>query len=116
MEKGCLSRGLGMDSVDIALQAVDEMIINNNVQAIASFYAANSATGTKRTRAAEQAAPKDEVVLSNNAQSFRDMLKELHGMDGVRQQRVEELSRQIENGTYNVSSANIAASMLNVRF
>ena len=44
MEKGCLSLGLGMDSVDIALQAVDEMIINNNVQAIASFYAANSAT------------------------------------------------------------------------
>ncbi len=93
------------------------MIINGHLQAIAGVYAANASSGVKRGTGIERsAAPRDEVTISSEAQSFNDMLKELRGMDETRRQRVSELSAQIEDGSYHVESSNIAASMLNIRF
>ncbi|MBR3457187.1 MAG: flagellar biosynthesis anti-sigma factor FlgM [Selenomonadaceae bacterium] len=92
------------------------MYINNNVQSIAGAYALNSATPAKRTSTAAPASFKDEVHLSSEAQSFHEMLKELKGMDDVRQDKVDFYTAAIENGSYDVSAANIASRMMSLRF
>ena len=92
------------------------MIINSYVQALSSVYTTNAAANVKRTARAERPEEKDQVVLSGEAQSFRDMLQELHDQDEVRSDKVAAYTAQIEAGSYDVSSANIAASIFGNRF
>ena len=50
--------------------------------------------------------------LSKEALTFNDMLKKLQKESDVRQDKVEEYSRKIETGSYDIASENIAASIL----
>jgi negative regulator of flagellin synthesis FlgM len=59
---------------------------------------------------------KDEVLLSDEGQSFSSMLQKLQNMDDVRGNKVQELSAKVANGSYHVPNENIAASLLGVRF
>ena len=74
----------------------------------ASRYAAASAVGNVHKR--------DELTLSQQAQSFQDILKKLQSESEVRQTKVDEYAQKIANGTYNVSSSDIALSILGSRF
>lgn len=98
------------------IQVVKIMIINSYVQALNSVYATNAASNVKRASRPERMEEKDQVVLSGEAQSFRDMLQELHSQDEVRPDKVAAYTAQIEAGSYHVSSANIAASLFSNRF
>ena len=97
-------------------QVVKIMIINSYVQALSSVYATNAASNVKRASRVERPQETDQVMLSGEAQSFRDMLRELHEQDEVRPDKVAAYTAQIEAGTYDVSSANIAASLFGNRF
>ncbi len=88
------------------------MIINNAVQAIAGAYSVNQPTAVRRTQNAEQLAASDRYVPSREGQDFRTMLQELKDTDEVRVNKVEYLEKAIADGTYNVSSYDIAGSML----
>ena len=92
------------------------MYINNSIQSIAGTYAMNSTAPARRTPAAGMPSFRDEVHLSNEAQTFRGMLQELKGMDDVRQDKVDFYTAAIENGSYDVSAANIASRMLMSHF
>ena len=74
----------------------------------ASRYAAASSVGTVQRR--------DELTLSQQAQSFQEILKKLQNETEVRQAKVDEIAQRIANGTYNVSSSDIASSILASRF
>ncbi len=92
------------------------MIINSYVQALNSVYTNNTTSSVKRASRPERPEVKDKVELSGDARSFSDMLKELHGKDEVRTDRVQAYASQVEAGTYDVSSSNIAASLMANRF
>ncbi len=92
------------------------MIINGNVQAVAGAYSVSSAGGVKRTANVRETAHSDEVLLSHEGQSFSSMLQKLQNMDDVRANKVQDISAKIADGSYSVSSENIAARLLNVRF
>ena len=74
----------------------------------ASRYAAESAVGSAHKR--------DELTLSQQAQSFQDILKKLQNEAEVRQTKVDEYTQKIASGNYNVSSSDIALSILASRF
>ncbi|MBQ6976421.1 MAG: flagellar biosynthesis anti-sigma factor FlgM [Selenomonadaceae bacterium] len=74
----------------------------------ASRYAAASAVGSAHKR--------DELTLSQQAQSFQDILKKLQNEAEVRQTKVDEYTQKIASGNYNVSSSDIALSILASRF
>ena len=96
------------------------MIINNNIHAFSNLYTASAVIATKQSNSASRNQKiksfQDEMTISNEAQTFKDMLKKLQNETEVRQDKVEEYSRMIENGSYNIGSENIAASMISSRF
>ena len=92
------------------------MIINGNVQAVAGAYSVSSAGGVKRAASAREVEKSDEVLLSHEGQSFSSMLQKLQSMDDVREDKVQDLSARLNAGSYEVSSENLAASLLNARF
>ena len=90
------------------------MIINGNIQAVTGAYNVSSASGTKRSAAAREV--RDEVVFSNEAQSFSSMLQKLKSMDVSREAKVSALQQQVADGTYTVDSQKLAGSLLDTRY
>lgn len=54
----------------------------------------------------------DQVAFSTQAKDFATIKKMLKDVPEVRQERVDELKEQINNGTYNVSSNEVAQKIL----
>jgi len=88
------------------------MIINNNLQAIAGAYQLNQKNAPKRMQNQSSLSFKDEVTLSESAESFRSAMKKMQSIDEVRQDKVAFYTNAIESGNYNVPAANIASKML----
>lgn len=91
------------------------MIINNNIQAVSSLYGTSQATSAYRARSKAVESARDEVEISEAGQNFSEMLQKLREEPEVRQDKVDYYRNAIANGTYQVSSENIAASMLGQR-
>lgn len=91
-------------------------MIVNNVNSAANLYSAGATRYASAIMSARSVQKKDELTLSKQAQSFKDMLQKLQGESDVRQDKVDEFEQKISSGNYNVSAENIAASILSVRF
>lgn len=92
------------------------MIINNNIQAISGAYSVSQTAGTKRTSQTAGTRESDEVLFSREATSFSSMLQKLRSMDETRTEKVQALSRQMEDGSYPADARTIAGSLLNTRY
>ena len=96
------------------------MIINNNVHAFSNLYTANAVMSTKQSNSASRSQKarsfQDEMTISKEAQTFKDMLNKIKRESEVRQDKVEEYSRKIESGSYDIGAENIAASIMSNRF
>ncbi|MDD3765745.1 MAG: flagellar biosynthesis anti-sigma factor FlgM [Eubacteriales bacterium] len=55
---------------------------------------------------------KDALVLSKGGQIFNEALKALKAMPEVSETKVNEIKNSIKNGSYNVSSVDIADKMI----
>lgn len=91
-------------------------MIVNNVNSAANLYSAGATRYVSSVLATREVQRRDELTLSKQAQSFKDMLQKLHSESDVRQEKVDEFTQKISEGNYNVSAENIAASILSVRF
>ena len=94
-------------------------MIVNNVNSMANVYTSNAIVSSRYANAAIGARniqKRDQLSLSNEAQSFSEILKKLRGESEVRQDKIAEFEQKISSGTYHVSSENIAASLLYSRF
>ena len=94
------------------------MYVSNNsaLQALASLYNSDQTRNVKRTQQAEGASFKDELLLSQEAQSFSDMLHELKTMDEVRDDKVQILTQEIKSGSYRADAAAVAERIMNLQF
>ena len=90
------------------------MFINNSIGSLSSLYQTNAVSSSRASRTQTVRSFKDEMKLSAEAQTFSDMLKKLRQTNEVRQDKVNEYSAMIENGSYFASSDDIAASILGV--
>ena len=90
----------------------------NNVNPAANLYSSTSNAASRYAAASSvgNVQKKDELTLSHQAQSFQEILKKLQNESEVRQSKVDEISQRLANGTYNVSSSDIALSILGSRF
>lgn len=90
----------------------------NNVNPAASYYTSTSNAAARYAAASNvsNVQRRDELTLSQQAQSFQDVLKKLQNESEVRQAKVDEFAKKIASGTYNVSSSDIAKSILASRF
>lgn len=87
----------------------------NNVSGAMGVYQQSGAR--KVTGAKETARPTkgDGVVLSREAQQVLALKEKVAQAPEVRQQRVEELRKQVEAGTYRPDARQIADKMLKAR-
>ena len=94
------------------------MYVSNNsaLQALASLYSNDQVKSVKRTQQAEGTSFKDELVLSQEAQSFSDMLNELKTMDEVRDDKVQALAQEIKSGSYELDVSAVAERIMNLQF
>ena len=90
------------------------MLINNSVGSLSSLYQTNTLNPSRSNRTQKVRSFKDEMALSTEAQTFSDMLKKLRQTNEVRQDKVNEYSAMIADGSYYASSDDIAASILGV--
>lgn len=94
-------------------------MVVNNVNSMANVYSSNAVVATRYANAATNARniqKRDQLSLSNEAQSFSEILKKLRGESEVRQDKVAEFEQKISGGNYHVASENIAASLILSRF
>ena len=91
------------------------MLINNNLQGIASIYS-NHSSNNKIARMGKSEEKRDEIHISQEGQNVREALAKLNAMDDVRHERVTELENLVASGNYYVSSNELAASLLQNRF
>ena len=94
-------------------------MIVNNVNPMANIYSSNAVVSSRyanATAASRNIQKRDQLSLSNEAQSFSEILKKLRGESDVRQDKVAEFEQKISSGNYHVESENIAASLLLSRF
>ena len=94
-------------------------MIVNNLNSMANIYSSNAVVSTRYSNAATAARniqKRDQLSLSNQAQSFSEILKKLRNESEVRQDKVAELEQKVSSGNYHVSAENIAASLLLSRF
>ena len=63
-------------------------------------------------KAEKNVAKTDTVNISDAAKEIQEVRKELDNIPDVRADKVEQLKNQIENGTYEIKSEEIAEKML----
>ena len=64
------------------------------------------------TGAQEKAAEKDTVSLTESGRGFKAAVQHVHLLPDVREDRVMQLKRQLEEGTYRVKGHRIAVNMI----
>lgn len=84
----------------------------NNVTGAMGAYRQNEARKVSKTQEVSRPAKGDGVELSREAQEARSLKDKISQAPEVRQERIEELRRQIEAGTYRPDGREIAARML----
>ncbi|MFZ0241861.1 MAG: flagellar biosynthesis anti-sigma factor FlgM [Desulfobacterales bacterium] len=67
---------------------------------------------TENEKSRPPATGTDSVDLSRNARGLREAQQALHDLPDIRQEKVDALKRQVENGTYDVQPDKIAARMM----
>ena len=77
---------------------------------INDIYKPNANSKQQRLSRAEE---KDSVTISEHGKDFQSVLKAIKDSPEVREDKVNRIKSQIENGTYNVSAEEIANKMVN---
>ena len=72
----------------------------------------NTESDVDRTTAVVRTSNATRVDISDNAQEVRRIAELIKQLPDVREDRVQELKAQVENGTYHVSSDDIADLMI----
>lgn len=85
-------------------------ITNNQIQKILKSY--NNQQVNKNGVKSSKLSKKDELSLSNEAKDFQIAMNALKKTPDVRKEKVQEIKRQVETGTYQVDSGKIVERIL----
>ena len=82
------------------------------IDAINRVYSTYSTQMAGAAKGIEKVKGKDEVDLSNVAKDFASIKKMLSDVPEVREDKVQDIKQKMENGTYDVSSKDVASKIL----
>ncbi len=69
-------------------------------------------TGPGRAKPGKTAAGTDTVVISDAAKRLQEAHRQLENIPDIRQDKVAELKRQVESGTYQIRAEKTAARLI----
>lgn len=101
----------------VSSEGIVEMEINSNDNTInIDAYVNNISDKQKAEKTSDKAeknvAKTDTVNISDAAKEIQEVRRELDNIPDVRADKVEQLKNQIEDGTYEIKSEEIAEKML----
>lgn len=82
----------------------------NQIQQISELYGATSTR--KMPSKNTKVGAKDKLEISETAKHFQTALKAAKESPDIRTEKVDKIKAQIESGTYNVSSEEVAKKMM----
>ena len=87
---------------------------NNGISGINKAYGVETVKSGKGVRETGKSSSQrsDQVVLSSEAQGLQQQIAAIKALPDARMDRVEELSRRVEAGDYQVDAAQIADQMI----
>lgn len=85
------------------------MIINSASKVYGSYMAPATKNSARASRAEEK---KDTLVISGQAKDFQKIMAALSQAPDVRQDKVDELKKKYDSGSYTVDSMDIAGKIL----
>lgn len=89
------------------------IISNKQIQNVLKVYnEQNNAAKSAKTAKTQPTKGLDQVILSSGVQEFGQVLQRAVAMSDVRPERVKELSKKIQSGTYQVDSKEVADKMV----
>lgn len=89
------------------------IISNKQIQSVLKVYSEqNNAAKNVKPVKAQPIQGADQVILSSGVQEFGHVLQRAVAMSDVRPEKVKELSKKIQDGTYQVDSRRIAEKMI----
>jgi negative regulator of flagellin synthesis FlgM len=89
------------------------MIISGKpIQNVLKVYGEQNQVTKSSKSGKSQIQGKDEFILSSGAQEFGQILNSIRGISEVRQEKVNEFSKKINEGNYQVDSKSVAEKML----
>ena len=92
-------------------------INQTQIQGVLGAYQRQQANRPRQQEAKAPAVPErpaDAVELSPEAQEAAGLKQHLAEMSGVREERVAELSRRVQSGTYQVPARDVARKILDL--
>lgn len=89
------------------------IILSQQIQSVLMVYGEqNSAAKNTKVTKTKPDTGRDQVILSSSVKEFGQILQSVIAMPDVRPEKVQELSKQIDAGTYHVDSREIADKMI----
>ncbi len=85
------------------------MKIHGNISKVIKIYNKNIA---KTNKAQSIKGKKDKIILSKNAQSYNFATNIINQLPDIRYEKIKEIEKQYNEGTYNITGKEIAAKML----
>jgi negative regulator of flagellin synthesis FlgM len=76
-----------------------------------SYEIYNTPTRTQGTRVSRAEEKQDSVALSSHAKDYRTARRALDSIPDIREDKVNAVKTQIDNGTYNVSAKDVVEKM-----
>lgn len=84
------------------------MKISNNIQNMLKVYSDQNKPAAAAKTSRTKSMGKDEVILSPEAKEVMSINQKLKAVSDVREEKVNALKTQIDNGTYQVDSKQLA--------
>ncbi|AFS77319.1 negative regulator of flagellin synthesis, anti-sigma-28 factor FlgM [Gottschalkia acidurici 9a] len=85
-------------------------IFGNRIENILNIYRNNG--NTKKVNKAQQSKKPDQVNISNMARDCQFAKNEVKKLPDIRTEKVEEIKRQIQTGTYEINADKIAEKIV----
>jgi len=89
------------------------IISNKQIQSVLKVYSEqNNVAKNAKTGKSQPTKGPDQVILSSGVQEFGHILQKAVAMSDVRPERVREISKKVQDGTYHVDAKDVADKMV----
>lgn len=89
------------------------IVSNKQIQNILQLDRVNSSKKKSPLKESTEVSKNDSLVLSSRAQELNFVKEQVLKSPAVRADKIRDLKKQIEEGSYQVSGSDVAAKMLN---
>jgi flagellar biosynthesis anti-sigma factor FlgM len=86
--------------------------LNRTAQPTSSLTKPANVESTDNTAAAKNTNPKDRVEISSRSKEIADIMSAINQLPDVRTDKVQQVQKSIEAGTYSVDSSKVADKIL----